>query len=56
MEYEKYAMAEEDEYTRACIDHRIQYGISTKIDIESIDCEYECKAHETGPLNPKNEV
>jgi len=54
--FQKYTMKEEDEYTNACIDHRKQFGLTTQIDLDCIDCESECLAHNTCPLNSKRDV
>lgn len=43
-----------DKYSRICIEHRIQYGLSIK-NICTYDCKAECKAEDTCPLNPKYE-
>jgi len=54
--FEKYTMKEEDEYTNACLDHRKKFGLTIQIDLYCIDCESECLAHNTCPLNSKRDV
>ena len=55
MEYERYIDNTDNENNNICIRHRMLYGLPVNIDLENIDCEYECKAYKTCPFNPNNE-
>lgn len=50
MKYEEYVDKYDKENVAICVEQRLLYGLSVKIDLDDIDCEYECKAYETCPF------